>query len=77
MVSNESERRQREVCELNGALSVLDTLLERLDLRLNEARDDCVREVLDNVIELVRGYEIEYRHRKTEQQAALEHKPSL
>lgn len=77
MAGNEAERRQDEICELNGALSVLDILLERLDLRRNEARDDCMREALDNVIELVRAYEIEYQHRITEQQAALAHKPVL
>jgi len=77
MTGNEVERRQDEICELNGALSVLDTLLERLDLRLNEARDDCVREARDNVVELVRAYEIEYQQRITDQQAALENKRPL
>jgi len=77
MTGNEAKRRQDEICELNGALSVLDILFEWLDLRLNEARDDCVREALDNVIELVRAYEIEYQHRKTDQQAALENKRAL
>ena len=61
---------QREIHELDGALAALATLQEKLELRLNEARDEGAREVLDNVIALVGAYTSEYRHRKRELESA-------
>lgn len=55
---------QRKFHELNGAVAALGTLSEQLTLRLNEARDDCIREVLDNIIALVAAEQIEYQRRK-------------
>ena len=54
---------QREIHELDGALAALATLQEKLELRLNEARDECMREALDNIIALVAAHTSEYRHR--------------
>lgn len=71
MESKEAGRREREFHELTGALAAINVLQERLELRLNEARDDCAREVLDNVIALVSAYGIEYQHRRTELQTEL------
>jgi len=68
-MEHDTAARQREMCELNGAIEAITTLAKRLELRLNEARDDCVREALDNVLALVRAYEIEYQHRRQDLQA--------
>ncbi|MEJ2406825.1 MAG: hypothetical protein P8171_21525 [Candidatus Thiodiazotropha sp.] len=62
--------REQEMHELNGAIAALDTLQQKLELRLNEARDEGAREVLDNVIALVGAYTSEYRHRKRELESA-------
>lgn len=35
---------------------------DELELRLDEARDDCVREVMDNIIALINVQDREYRH---------------
>jgi len=50
-----TEIRQKECdChELHGDLDAISTLKEELELRLDEARDDCVCEVLDNIITLI------------------------
>ncbi|MCK4743844.1 MAG: hypothetical protein KAT25_08495 [Sulfuriflexus sp.] len=56
---------ERESHELTGAVDAISTLKEELELRLEEARDDCSREVLDNVIALVGAHSIEYQHRRT------------
>lgn len=50
MESTDIEGLEREHYELVGAVDAISTLREELELRLGEARDDCVREVLDNVI---------------------------
>jgi hypothetical protein len=71
MEYEEMTEHEQEMHELNGAIAALDTLREKLELRLNEARDECVREALDNVIELARAYEIEYRHRRQDLQAGI------
>jgi hypothetical protein len=64
-------RLNREFHELIGALDAISALKEELELRLDEARDDCVREVLDNVIALVGAHIIEYQHRRSEQSNEL------
>jgi hypothetical protein len=51
---------------MNGALGAISMLKEQLELRLQEARDDCVREVLDNVIALLATEQVEYQRRKDE-----------
>ena len=61
-----------EFHELIGALDTISVLKEELELRLEEARDDCVREVIDNVIALVSAYCIEYKHRRSELSRILE-----
>ena len=66
MNNTDVERLEREFHELIGALGAIGALKEQLELRLGEARDDCVREVLDNVIALVSAHSIEYRHRGSE-----------
>jgi hypothetical protein len=72
MQSEEAERRQREFHELSGALMAINALQERLELRLNEARDECVRETLDNVIALVRAHGFEYQQRRSALQTTLD-----
>ena len=57
---------ERECHELVGALEAINTLKEELELRLDEARDDCVREVLDNIITLISAQGSEYRRRKND-----------
>jgi hypothetical protein len=42
-------------------------------LRLNEAREECVREALDNVIVLVGAHASEYQHHRNELQAHTTH----
>lgn len=71
MASEETKQRQQEFHELTGALAAINTLQEKLELRLNEARDDSVCETLDNVIALVCAYGMEYQRRKMELHAAL------
>jgi hypothetical protein len=66
-----SEVRQWEIHELSGALAALSTLQEKLELRLNEARDECTREALDNIIALVAAHASEYRHRHQNLQAGI------
>jgi len=41
-------------------------LKEELKLRLNETRNDCVREVFDNIITLIDAQDSEYRRRKND-----------
>jgi hypothetical protein len=72
MDSKELERSEREFCELIGAVDAINTLKKELELRLDEARDDCVREVLDNVINLVDAHCIEFRHRQDDLRACLD-----
>jgi len=62
---------QRELHELIGALNAISLLKDQLGLRLEEARDDCVREVLDNVIVLLGAQIIEYQHRRNKLRNAL------
>lgn len=64
--SEEASRREREIHELSGAIAAIDALQAILELRLNEARDDCVREALDNVIALVTAHGFEYQQRRDE-----------
>lgn len=69
-MEHDNAAREREMDELKGAIAALDTLQQKLELRLNEARDEGAREVLDNVIALVGAYTSEYRHRKRELESA-------
>jgi len=71
MESTDVGRLEREFHELIGALDAISTLKEELELRLEEARDDCVREVLDNIIALADAQGIEYRRRRDEWRARL------
>lgn len=64
MGSDEVARSQQAFHELNGAIAAIKTLREMLELRLGEARDDCVQEVLDNIIALVSAEEVEYQRRR-------------
>jgi hypothetical protein len=57
---------EQDFHELTGAINAIGALKEGLELRLEEARDDCVREALDNVITLVGTQGIEYQHRRSE-----------
>lgn len=61
--SPDIERFKSEFSQLIGSLDVISTLKDELELRLDEARDDCVREVLDNIIALVDAQGIEQRCR--------------
>ena len=72
MNNKDVERLEREFCELMGALDAINALKEQLELRLQEARDDCVREVLDNVIALVEAQGIEYRRRRDDLHVRLQ-----
>jgi len=69
MEHDKAAARQRKIYEMNGALAALNILKEKLELRLNEARDQCTREALDNVISLVAAHTSEYQHRRREMQA--------
>ena len=66
MGNTEIRQVEREYYEAVGALDTINALKEKLELRLEEARDDCVREVLDNVIALVSAHSVEYQHRRGE-----------
>jgi hypothetical protein len=72
MESTHVEPSEREFHELIGAHDAISALKEKLELRLEEARDDCVREVLDNIIALVDAQGIEYRRRKEELRTRLQ-----
>lgn len=61
-MEHDNAAREREMDELKGAIAALETLQQKLELRLNEA--------LDNVIALVGAYTSEYRHRKRELESA-------
>ena len=61
-MEHDNAARAREMDELKGAIAALETLQQKLELRLNEA--------LDNVIALVGAYTSEYRHRKRELESA-------
>ncbi len=63
---------EQEYHELTGAMNAISALTEELELRLEEARDDCVREVLDNVIALVEAQGIEYRRRRDDLHVRLQ-----
>lgn len=71
MASKDTGQLGREIHELIGALNAISALKEELELRLAEAPDDCVREVLDNVIALVNARDIEYRRRQDELRVRL------
>lgn len=71
MTDTDAGKVERELHELTGALDAIYALKEKLELRQTDARDDCVREVLDNVIFLVDAHEIEYRRRRDECQSRL------
>ncbi|MFP3874514.1 MAG: hypothetical protein ACLFQT_09805 [Thiohalophilus sp.] len=64
--SEQTDKNQQAFHELNGALGAVSIIKEQLELRLQEARDDCVREVLDNIIALVAAEQLEYQRRKDE-----------
>lgn len=56
---------EREFHEITGAIDAIKALKDELKLRLDEARDDCVREVIDNVVALVDAHSIEYQLRRS------------
>jgi hypothetical protein len=64
MASADMAEEEQQLQALTGALDALNELKAALELRLEEARDDCVREVLDNIIALVDAQGIEYRRRQ-------------
>lgn len=64
MESKDAGRLEREFHELIGTLDAISVLKEKLELLLEEARDDCICEVLDNIIALIDAQDIEYRHRQ-------------
>lgn len=64
MDNTEVKPTERECHELVGALDAISTLKEELELRLDEARDERVREVLDNIITIISAHASEYRRRK-------------
>lgn len=66
MDNTDMKQVERECHEIIGALDAINTLKEELELRLDEARDDCVREVLDNIISLICAQDSEYRRRKND-----------
>jgi hypothetical protein len=70
--STDVGRSEREFHELIGALDAISALKEELELRLEEARDDCGREVLHNIISLVDAQGIEYRRRRDEWRTRLQ-----
>ena len=72
-MEGENAAREQKMHELNGAIAALDTLREKLALRLNEARDECMREALDNVIVLVGAHAREYQNRRIELQTQTTH----
>lgn len=72
MEREDVERLEREFYELSGAVNAARMLKEEFEQRLDEPRDDCVREVLDNVIVLVIAQNIEYQHRRNELHKELE-----
>ena len=57
---------EREYHELLGAIYATNTLKEALELRLGEARDECAREALDNIISLIETQNSEYQRRKND-----------
>ncbi len=72
MDSTGAGRLEDEFHKLTGSLDAISTLSEELELRLEEARDDCVREVLDSIIALVDAQGIENRHRRDELRMRLQ-----
>ena len=74
MDSTDIVRMKREYDELVGACDAMSSLKVGLVSRLEEARDDCVREVLDNIIELVESRELEYGHRRDELAAKVSYR---
>ena len=72
MDSGDASRIEREFHELTGAVDALAMLKEKLELRLEEGRDDCVREVFDNVIALIDSQGIEYQRRLDEKHAQMQ-----
>ena len=66
MDSTNMEQFKRECYEAIGAIDAMTMLKEELELRLDEARDNCVCEVLDNIIALVDAQISEYRRRKND-----------
>lgn len=72
MKNNGREKLEHEFHALTGALDAIGALKETLELRLGEARDDCTREALDNIVALVDAQGIEYRRRRDECQMRLQ-----
>jgi hypothetical protein len=63
---------EREYYEAVGALDAINILKDKLELRLSEARDECVREVWDNIIVLIESQYSEYHRRKEELREQME-----
>ena len=70
MAGNRGQQ-EAEYHRLAGAYDATRSLRELLELRLGEARDDNVREVLDNIIEVVKSREVEYGRRRDELQSEV------
>jgi len=66
MESTDTLQLDHKLHKLVGAIDAINVLKEELELRLEEARDDNVRETLDNIIVLVDAQIIEYQRRKKE-----------
>jgi hypothetical protein len=66
-----NEQLAREFHELNGAVDVLNELKQKLEVRLGESRDDCVGEVMVNIITLIDAQSVEYRRRRDEKRARM------
>lgn len=71
MDSTDTVRMKREYHEFIGACDAISTLKVELVSRLEEARDDDVHEVLDNIIALVDAQGLEYQRRRDELHAQL------
>ncbi len=72
MESADVVRLEYDLRELIGALDAINILKEELEHRLDEARDECVREALDNIINLVDAQSIEYQRRRDDLRMRLQ-----
>ncbi len=72
MESADVVRLEYDLHELIGALDAINILKEELEHRLDEARDECVREALDNIINLVDAQSIEYQRRRDDLRMRLQ-----
>lgn len=77
MHNTDAERLESELHELIGADNAISLLEQELNLYLGEAHDECVLEVLGDIITIVHAQGIEYRSRVEELRArcAAKHIP--